>query len=33
MILMLLAYPKNEQVDLTTHQKKTLAALVREEFK
>ena len=32
-ILMLLAYPKNEQEDLTPEQKKILAALVREEFK
>lgn len=32
-ILMLLAYPKNEQEDLTREQKKILAALVREEFK
>jgi len=32
-ILMLLAYPKNEQENLTTAQKKILAALVKEEFK
>jgi mRNA-degrading endonuclease RelE of RelBE toxin-antitoxin system len=32
-ILMLLAYPKSEQGDLTPAQKKILAALVREEFK
>jgi len=32
-ILMLLAYPKNEQEDLAPEQKKILAALVREEFK
>ena len=32
-ILMVLAYPKNEQGDLTADQKKILAALVREEFK
>lgn len=32
-ILMLLAYPKKEQEDLTPEQKKILAALVREEFK
>ena len=32
-ILMLLAYPKNEQGDLTPDQKRILAALVREEFK
>ncbi len=33
MILMLLMYGKNERDDLLAHQKKTLAALVREEFK
>lgn len=32
-ILMLLAYPKNEQDDLTTEQRKALASLVQEEFK
>jgi len=32
-ILMLLAYPKNERGDLTPDQKRILAALVREEFK
>lgn len=32
-ILMLLAYRKNEQADLTPGQKKILATLVREEFK
>jgi mRNA-degrading endonuclease RelE of RelBE toxin-antitoxin system len=32
-ILMLLMYGKNERDDLLAHQKKTLAALVREEFK
>jgi mRNA-degrading endonuclease RelE of RelBE toxin-antitoxin system len=32
-ILILLAYPKSEQGDLTPAQKKILAALVREEFK
>jgi mRNA-degrading endonuclease RelE of RelBE toxin-antitoxin system len=32
-LLMLLAYPKNEREDLTPEQKKILATLVREEFK
>jgi mRNA-degrading endonuclease RelE of RelBE toxin-antitoxin system len=32
-VLLLLMYGKNEQDDLTTAQKKVLAALVREEFK
>ena len=32
-VLMLLAYPKNERDDLTAEQKKVLAALVKEEFK
>lgn len=32
-ILMLLAYPKSEEDDLTSEQKKALAALVKEEFK
>ena len=32
-LLMLLMYPKNEQDDLTADQVKTLAALVKEEFK
>jgi len=32
-ILMLLMYGKNERDDLSADQKKTLAALVREEFK
>jgi mRNA-degrading endonuclease RelE of RelBE toxin-antitoxin system len=32
-VLMLLAYPKNERDDLTAEQKKVLSALVKEEFK
>ena len=32
-LLMLLAYPKNERDDLSPEQKKVLAALVKEEFK
>jgi mRNA-degrading endonuclease RelE of RelBE toxin-antitoxin system len=32
-VLMLLAYPKNERDDLTAEQKKVLVALVKEEFK
>ena len=32
-VLMLLMYPKSEKDDLTTDQKKVLAALVQEEFK
>ena len=32
-VLMLLAYPKNERDDLTPEQKKILSALVKEEFK
>jgi mRNA-degrading endonuclease RelE of RelBE toxin-antitoxin system len=32
-VLMLLAYPKNDQDDLTAEQKKVLAGLVKEEFK
>jgi len=32
-LLMLLAYPKNERNDLSPEQKKALAALVKEEFK
>ena len=32
-VLMLLAYPKNERDDLTPEQKKVLSALVKEEFK
>jgi len=32
-LLMLLAYPKNERDDLSPEQKKVLAALVNEEFK
>jgi mRNA-degrading endonuclease RelE of RelBE toxin-antitoxin system len=32
-VLLLLMYGKNEQDDLTPAQKKSLAALVREEFK
>jgi hypothetical protein len=32
-ILMLLAYPKNEQDDLTTAQKRVLRQLVEEELK
>lgn len=32
-VLMLLAYPKNEKDDLTAEQKKLLVALVKEEFK
>ena len=33
MLLMLLAYPKNERDDLSPEQKKVLTALVKEEFK
>lgn len=32
-VLMLLAYPKNEKDDLSHEQKKVLTALVKEEFK
>ena len=32
-VLMLLAYPKNEKDDLTPQQKRILSALVKEEFK
>lgn len=32
-LLMLLAYPKNERDDLSPKQKKVLVALVKEEFK
>jgi hypothetical protein len=32
-ILMLLAYPKKDQADLTQAQKKVLAAFVKEELK
>ena len=32
-LLMLLAYPKNERDDLSAEQKKVLVALVKEEFK
>jgi len=32
-VLMLLAYPKNERDDLTAKQKRVLVALVKEEFK
>ena len=32
-VLMLLAYPKNERDDLTAAQKKVLVDLVKEEFK
>ena len=32
-LLMLLAYPKNERDDLSPEQKKVLVALVKEEFK
>ncbi len=32
-LLMLLAYPKNERDDLSVEQKKVLVALVKEEFK
>ncbi len=32
-VLMLLAYPKNERDDLSPEQKKVLRALVKEEFK
>ena len=32
-VLMLLAYPKNERDDLSAEQRKVLAALVKEEFK
>lgn len=32
-VLMLLAYPRNERDDLTTAQKKVLSTLVKEEFK
>jgi mRNA-degrading endonuclease RelE of RelBE toxin-antitoxin system len=32
-VLMLLAYPKNERDDLSPEQKKLLRALVKEEFK
>jgi mRNA-degrading endonuclease RelE of RelBE toxin-antitoxin system len=32
-LLMLLAYPKNERDDLTAEQKRVLTALVKEEFK
>ena len=32
-VLMLLAYPKNERDDLSPEQKKVLKALVKEEFK
>ena len=32
-VLMLLAYPKNERDDLTPAQRKLLAAMVKEEFK
>lgn len=32
-VLMLLAYPKNEKDDLSPEQKKLLRALVKEEFK
>lgn len=32
-LLMLLAYPKNERDDLSAEQRKVLSALVKEEFK
>jgi len=32
-IYMLYVYPKNEQEELTSHQRKLLRSIVREEFK